>query len=124
MTMTNHTPGPWRVRVLGRAEDGRPVAYQVDSPSWERLATVSGFEDPTDQAAQQAVHNANLVAAAPDLLYACEHILRNWVGKEGCSFDVAPVISAINRARGVNPPDTNKSQDKRTSLVFMPDRDG
>lgn len=58
MTQSKHTPGPWT-----RADRQVVVA---EAP-WMGIATVSGSE--TDE---QNFVNGNLIAAAPELLEACE----------------------------------------------------
>lgn len=65
---TKHTPGPWEVKGSGCvgvdcAPNGFAVLFDVNDPA---LANV---DKPTMSA------NAHLVAAAPDLLAACEAVL-------------------------------------------------
>ena len=73
--MANHTPGPWTVErdpchfhtassVRGGASDGAKF------PGRQLMAEVGGFADVQEQEA-----NAALIAAAPDLLDACEQVL-------------------------------------------------
>jgi hypothetical protein len=71
--MSAHTKGPWSVYVkLG--------AIQVDigaSPSGERPCIVpwNGF-DSNDLSLKKNIANAHLIAAAPDLLKACQEFVR------------------------------------------------
>lgn len=69
-----HTPGPWTLRERGDwievIADGRPVA----------IGAVVDRSDPSTVSLGFA--NANLIAAAPDLLAACRRIL---VEDGGCS---------------------------------------
>lgn len=71
-----HTPGPWRVsdqcatiikrdfRMIG-SNEGELIANTAGHPN-------SGFF-PSDE---EAIANARLIAAAPDLLEALQHIMR------------------------------------------------
>lgn len=65
--MSKHTPGPWKVEVLGH------TLRVVDSYGWEEhsndLAVIGDCSNPTLQA------NTRLIAAAPDLLEALEMAL-------------------------------------------------
>jgi hypothetical protein len=58
---TKHTPGPWRVICDGQT----PLRYQDGT-----LLKVSGDDAEYNFASCQA--NARLIAAAPDLLSACQ----------------------------------------------------
>jgi hypothetical protein len=58
-----HSPAPWHVKPLTDTQmvcriDGKPVALVVAMP----------------QTAQHSIHDARLIAAAPDMLYALEEI--------------------------------------------------
>lgn len=61
---TEHTPGPWRVSADGN---------DVENVSGAGVCTM--YADETEQA------NARLIAAAPDLLRACERAVK-WINKE------------------------------------------
>ncbi len=87
-----HSPGEWRfepekIHPSGHIAGRGPKVYLGDS---NRSITIHG--DHPD-----AVANAHLIAAAPDLLTACEEILR-------CtSIDerwLKPIRQAITKARG------------------------
>lgn len=74
--MAEHTPGPWRVEDIGSPENTLHVIADNGAPSydWQFLATVSDdFEKGVDWGQTQA--NARLIAAAPELLTACEALL-------------------------------------------------
>jgi hypothetical protein len=62
--MSRHTPGPWHVR-----ED-----YYVGRPGKLSLAEVKCGDVPAEDVEQHRA-NARLIAAAPDLLAACESFL-------------------------------------------------
>lgn len=80
----SHTPGPWYVRTDGTIgsvqRGGMVVAHPVIEPKNEG-----------DQAA-----NARLIAAAPDLLAACEKALYALKGREHDGF----LRNAIKKAKG------------------------
>lgn len=67
--MNEHTPGPWRVAegesgvILAPSSSGLP----------DRYTQVIYFDD--DRYIYRSPGDANLIAAAPDLLGACEHAL-------------------------------------------------
>lgn len=61
--MSKHTPGPWRTKLY---EDVLEVYANVNGPGW----LVAQWESPDDN--DKA--NARLIAAAPDLLAACQAI--------------------------------------------------
>ena len=85
---TKHTPGPWRHEWLTKVEAPRRFA---DEPNvWPILiyragGTGQGSEiatinhdpdvDPEDRPSEEAFANARLIAAAPDLLEACEAVV-------------------------------------------------
>lgn len=64
---SKHTPGPWRVGDAGATVFGP----KTEAPSPVRIATVTNNAIPSD--AQRA--NARLIAAAPELLDACEEAI-------------------------------------------------
>jgi hypothetical protein len=97
--MSEHTPGPWIVDYDGNicaGPDKHLLAYVVPDPTW-------GID---------AEANARLIAAAPDLLAACEiaMILLDRVDYDGTwiLLDYAPsekaatdrIASAVRAARG------------------------
>ena len=88
-----HTPGPWKV-CMPAASDGAPcggltVRYEGPSHRWH-IATVYGQDKPTgikyDQGENAA--NARLIAAAPDLLEACELLVQAYARAEGPSGSI------------------------------------
>lgn len=73
-----HTPGPWKasqpdgdyhdvIRIYADSNDQRPVAIcpQMNSAG---ISVICGMTNETTEAA----YNARLIAAAPDLLEACD----------------------------------------------------
>ncbi len=72
--MTQHTPGPWEVRAVGvhdRGWDAGTFVGQVGSGLVAKTFTNKSNMQPAEcLAAAQA--DASLIAAAPELLAACE----------------------------------------------------
>lgn len=84
----SHTPGPWSTSPSEPGQvivPSRPKAHQV-------LADVYGDEE-------QAEIDALLMAAAPDLLAACERLLR-WASWPHAEEDIAAARAAIAKAKG------------------------
>jgi len=91
-----HTPGPWTM-----TEQGSPSAYVEDSDksigieaSDRRVAAVEGWDNALD--------NARLIAAAPDLLAALEAVCREIVEDGGFPSPEAyrAGLAAIAKAKG------------------------
>jgi hypothetical protein len=66
--MAEHTPGPWSVGY----RFGSKVATSIwqNNPPGDPVASVTELQPPSERTA-----NAHLIAAAPDLLAACEAAL-------------------------------------------------
>ena len=77
---TNHTPGPWRAGK--RIQDNR---IQIHGTSQHPIAFAYCRSDLPDKGRA----NARLIAAAPDLLEACESAL-DWIG--GRNLDTNPEV--------------------------------
>ena len=86
--MPQHTPGPWKVTGPNiRSEDGALLFVQGDQ-------FMDDDPDPVEQAA-----NRRLVAAAPDLLAACQacvDVLFPLLSETGPSAPPTSVIEAID----------------------------
>jgi len=72
--MSGHTPGPWEVGV----DSGLPEwKLSIDAPhaktAWYGLAVVNDMRDPAKRTGE-AVANARLIAAAPELLGALRKV--------------------------------------------------
>jgi len=80
-----HTPGPWRVNHRCVEDEARNA-----------IASVYRNVDGTGH--NKA--NARLIAAAPDLLAACEAILSGWGHQDGVSRAVEKARAARAKARG------------------------
>ena len=82
MSPTKHTPGPWQIeiyhgqffRIIRERQAGETPAYRVDA-------------------------DARLIAAAPDLLSACEGILTSFHASVKTDAALAAVVAAVNRAK-------------------------
>ena len=103
-----HTPGPWRVegcQVGKNIVTGKPLlAYldiMTDDNEWVICRIQAGIGETSNE---QAWANARLIAAAPDLLAACEAMLDAWCGYEMlAALDINTqnlVEDAIAKARG------------------------
>lgn len=72
MSAAKHTPGPWSVHP-----GGQYVGERIDGPSGRGLAhAITRDPHPTlghGLSVDEAAANARLIAAAPDLLAACEN---------------------------------------------------
>ena len=104
--MSDHTPGPWSARL-----NPMKLQYDIDAAGWRTCARVYLNEDP--DLSRQGHANARLIAAAPDLLEACEAIrslLRDnphiRIESDHPAFEVAfggataAIDAAIAKARG------------------------
>ena len=91
-----HTPGPWKV-----VRDSKSVLLEVRGDNMTRVAEV--WTD-TEGGQERRVANADLVAAAPDLLAACERALSSGAIKfADNALDLGireALTAAIAKARG------------------------
>lgn len=71
---SKHTPGPWEVMFAGSSKAGQPFkideAYVYAPNTQDDTAICADIIDPVTQEISEA--NARLIAAAPDLLEACQ----------------------------------------------------
>lgn len=94
--MTEHTPGPWtRHGVTVTAEiDGKPRTV-----AWLGYAKNRGCS--VTVAPEQAVENARLMTAAPDLLFACRNALAELIENGAGDTQTADFLwAAVKRATG------------------------
>jgi len=106
MKTTNHTPGPWAVetakRFIGDSEETYDsLCVTFSSPLRAKLICELGADTLPDNP-----HNANLIAAAPDLLSALRFLLADYVAIEGekltgSSVPADMARAAIAKAEGV-----------------------
>jgi hypothetical protein len=84
-----HTPGPW---TSGRAIPADDTVSRIVRAGADHIAVVMDL----DGAAQEAVDNARLIAAAPDLLAALRSIIES--SDANCGDSLANAISAARAA--------------------------
>lgn len=86
-----HTPGPWEAGTLSHSDYGlEEIDIRHSYPGYDggRHATVHALHY-TEEARQIAEANARLIAAAPDLLEACNHFKRiPWVHNAALTNDI------------------------------------
>jgi len=100
-TMTEHTPGPWAAdaivqeHMFGKHKCIWQVSEDGSLAHTEPLATVWYYLHPGDS-------NACLIAAAPELLEACEAVIRcEKTGGQGPFREVVKLAhAAIAKAKG------------------------
>lgn len=95
-----HTPGPW-VRDAVNSEYMHDIILGYDVPGWGRpvlVATCFGENRADDINMNDAAANARLIAAAPDLLAACQ-LLADWDASPNDDNDVERLSNAASAAR-------------------------
>lgn len=103
-----HTPGPWIIR--SRGENADPVTLEAP----EHIVLPHTFKEQTEGMTEvvafvDAEANARVVAAAPDLLAACEAVMNiSTYFEHGC-FPSTSLVDALKlvrtsvaKAKGVN----------------------
>lgn len=99
----SHTPGPWVIALPEDVKSGEDMLLVSDTPgkrNGEHIACIYRSEPPgIDQA------NANLIAAAPELLAACQDIATAFdeepiTGDARLDGMIAKVKAAIAHAEG------------------------
>ena len=96
MGKNKHTPGPWK--VIGK--DKTEIGALLGTPEAIVIADTRFFQEPTNPRERA---DARLIAAAPDLLAACEAALDNipYVAAVQWDYDLAQQLkAAIAKARG------------------------
>lgn len=84
-----HTPGPWKAYV-GR----RPSVYAEGYGNINLLTTRNGFQKGTSpRGLEQAKADANLIAAAPELLEALKEMLDLYIWDSDASDRAKAVIA-------------------------------
>ncbi len=104
--MAGHTPGPWKFcvpslgafAIMATREDGKEVCIADVRTKFIRY-TPLGYEEENPEEESRAT--GKLIAAAPDLLAACERILaKHDDAVFACGRDdEAPVAFALNELR-------------------------
>ena len=113
--MSKHTPGPWMVGLIKGEFGGAcfEVVHHTHSairaskslfPSNHILmADKDGYIQPNEniECSPQKIANANLIAAAPELLEALENLLKVHEGEGGTQHNAADMArAAIAKAKG------------------------
>ena len=93
--MSEHTPGPWK--MVSSDDAGPTMGIKA---SGGRVTVVERLPDWTDDEAHEELANANLIAAAPDLLAALKEV-HSMFGANDIGTDLATRIeAAIAKAKG------------------------
>lgn len=103
-----HTPGPWAFIVEPTECEGVNVRFSIQTADGDTIYIASGqsqehLQDRGSGIVLEAacVANARLIAAAPDLLEACETLLFELVAGPAARDEViASARAAINKATG------------------------
>lgn len=109
MKTTKHTPGPWIGGHAIQGSNGNPICRITSDAEWKSKTDqvkygCQGFSKSTPVIEADA--NAALIAAAPDLLEACDYVVkwhREHDSGEGELFGldfVTTCIAAIRKATG------------------------
>ncbi len=79
---TKHTPGPWNSASLDQDSDHMEVFAGISDG--DQVAVVKGYGLASGKH-YEAIANARLIAAAPDLLEALEEIVEGAIKHQGSS---------------------------------------
>jgi len=95
-----HTPGPWKFKVFRATEDTFNHCIIANARYDGRFVEVARVFTISDDgiAGSESSINARLIAAAPDLLAACEAAIA-WMGERNYAI-LAELSSAIAKAKG------------------------
>lgn len=94
--MSKHTPGPWRASWLERNKRCKTGDWAFFG---EQLGSLVRLRDCAEKN-QEAKANAHLIAAAPDLLAACEAVVKTLTDSHELIWQQC--VAAIAKARGEN----------------------
>jgi hypothetical protein len=97
--MSKHTPGPWQLRI-GKTCSNEVTAQSKRGKTWV-IARTTGAK----VGREQDDANANLIAAAPDMLHALEYIVNHCRVFCDESMDIdgmatEDAINALKKAKG------------------------
>lgn len=93
----SHTPGPWEVDDVLSSQ----ASNAISAPTWGMLATVSKGTAKDDE--KEALANARLIAAAPELLEALKALCVRWKGNPdnySHAAEIRQARAAIAKAKG------------------------
>lgn len=99
MTEARHTPGPWLAASSASSVVGWPVVSQQGKPICDVMCVPHNFPNAEKHNAESAA-NAQLIAAAPDLLHAAQWALDHYNGKHMGANTVPLLEKAIAKAKG------------------------
>lgn len=92
-----HTPGPWKVWHGGGPNDGY---FTIGSDMEHRGGIVAEYTVPAPRPDGEVQANARLIAAAPDLLAACQGLLSPTCTIYGRDVDLRAIAEAVAKATG------------------------
>ncbi len=97
------TPGPWAVFIddSGDKWTGWPLSIDAATDPDKTVVRTGGqwpYDWDTATSQREAVANAHLIAAAPDL-YAALEMAQLWLSVDG-RFDMQGINAALAKARG------------------------
>lgn len=95
---SNHTPGPWKMNDLRHQRAGK-IKIEHDCAVSGQYGLTSHVANVMSRS-ECADGNANLIAAAPELLEACEALLRALPSEFNGSPELRQAHEAISKARG------------------------
>ena len=99
-----HTPGPWFIKPISNATvEGNLNIIQTGSPTGKGYhISYSTSWDDNEDTKLEAQANANLIAAAPDLLESLQALLNSWSNgsAEDFSNSEKKARAAISKALG------------------------
>ena len=100
--MSKHTPGPWTVENASGVMLWIGAMRVPDEARYGLHTIITGIdiEDLTPEACAIKEANAHLIAAAPDLLEACEAVAATTWSRNTAEKIGAQVRAAIKKARG------------------------
>lgn len=97
--MSKHTPGPWEIRRPAHITWNGPTgAFEIYAG--DKLICQRPWAEGNPQAIKEHEANASLIAAAPDLLDACEEaiaLIEGW-DSGATEADVRRVMGLLNTA--------------------------
>lgn len=93
---TKHTPGPWHLM------DGGGFAFRIGDDADEDKANILCTRYEWQERAEEMLANGQLIAAAPDLLEACEALIYAW--EHGYREDMPEhwLRAAVAKAKGID----------------------
>lgn len=89
--MVDYTKGPWLIESSSYGDEYEVYPYNGGPPDMGRWAEVCVVKDYNDD----ALANANLISASPDMLEALENLIRS-----NSPEHINAAIDAVAKARG------------------------